>query len=419
MEKRIERINKIKNRFLQGASVISKNEVCKELGISIVTLARYINHLKKSGANIISKGDIYELVGGSFETQEGIFSKSGFVSLKVLMYIFNNNPCNRKKIQNFFCRKSDDGLRNEKMTVRNLDIHLNKLLNQKLIEKFRDNGTLYYRTSGRTTPLNDLTIDQYVSIINYLKLSKPFLPFSEAVDSIISKLMSSITSYIGKVAELCNDIGLSDMVVPVGPDRYGADIEEDVIYKLGRYCRRNVLIKIRMDNDNEIDVFPLCVIYNWKNGNWYLAFRKTRARKGFELVRVEKIKDILYIGKNNSFTEEETAKEKEKIEEKLNKGLGMAFGKKFKVEAVFLNHFNVIDKAKKDLAGVAGSGKALPDGSYYFSGEMEGAMDFLAWLRRFGSSVVIISPEWLRYKHIESAQKVLKNYGVDYETAMS
>ena len=81
------------------------------------------------------------------------------------------------------------------------------------------------------------------------------------------------------------------------------------------------------------------------------------------------------------------------------------------VEVVFTNQFNIISKVHNRLSHRIVYEK--DSGDYvYMKLKITGIMDFMNWIRTFGSSVVIISPEYLVKKHKQTANKVLKRYEI-------
>ena len=120
--------------------------------------------------------------------------------------------------------------------------------------------------------------------------------------------------------------------------------------------------------------------------------------------RLDKIKGI-----NNDINKNFNNDFKIDIDKFLSNIWGMDFGKSDEVEVIFFNHGNVINKAKKRLIGKGTINYDL-NNNLIFKGKINGIFSFFSWIRGFGSSVKIVSPEWLRQKHIDSEKKILKNY---------
>lgn len=408
-----ERINKLIYLLKQNKS-IQKDKLCEELSISKVTLMRYVSHLNNQGYKIKSSKNMYNLIKDSSVTEEPIFSKGTYVSLKVLMYIYNNSPCSRQKIVNFFCNK---GYYNDvhKMSVRNLDIHLHKLMDLNYIEKQSNNNSVKYKISQKMLIIKELSFEECVTILEYLKLSRSLLPFKDIIDTIYLKLNAALTNYIDNFLKRVDDINIVNNFISINFQKDFRINEEQMIYNLISYCRVGVQLEVKLTNNVKMKINPINIVYNWENNTWYLTYRKRRAKKGFELLKVKKIKEVCILSTQQETNSEEFISIKQNAERQVARSFGMSLDKATRVEIMFLNHFNVVEKVENILHDTNGIIKKLNDGSLYFSGEIEGIVDFLAWLRRFGSSAIILSPAWMRKQHIQTAYKVLENYEVQYE----
>jgi predicted DNA-binding transcriptional regulator YafY len=77
----------------------------------------------------------------------------------------------------------------------------------------------------------------------------------------------------------------------------------------------------------------------------------------------------------------------------------------------FENDFNVPSKVMKvarhrEHARV----ERLGDGSILYFDVVSGVDEFRAWIRGFGSSAQILAPAWLRAKHREAVERLMRLY---------
>ena len=101
---------------------------------------------------------------------------------------------------------------------------------------------------------------------------------------------------------------------------------------------------------------------------------------------------------------------KRKEIEEIDQFFGAIQGRREWVEVYFENSFSVIEHVKARLEG-QGSLEKVNERWYKFEGEILGCMNFLAWIRRFGSSAIIAKPNWLKDKQIQYMQNLKKLYG--------
>lgn len=408
MKNRVNRLNALLKILNISNDWISKDLICDKLNISDITLSRYIKTLRSEGINIEVKNRQCRLVKAAKNIEKKVaFSKGDYVSLKILMYIYNNGKCSRKQLRNYFCHTENNITR---MTERNLDIHLQKLTNAGLIEKQIVKPYVYYFISGKILPIQGLDIQKCIELLNYLIINRPFFPSNNFIDDFINKLRHSVTcSLFRDFSGMCN-IRLADYIVSVSTNENTDELPKGKVELLSKYCNSSGLLRVTLKCGEKMNIIPLQIIYNWENEKWYLIFCRQKIHKGFQLLRLDNIKEIECLKENCQQDTAELEKLRSKACDELDKSFGMAIDKGVKIQVVFLNHFNVVEKAKMRLERQKGTIKYLDDGSLYFSGTIKGIMDFFAWGRRFGSSFIILSPQWLREKHIQSAQKGLENY---------
>jgi hypothetical protein len=177
---------------------------------------------------------------------------------------------------------------------------------------------------------------------------------------------------------------------------------------LMEYIENHPKIKIVLNNKFTIYGFGLNIVYNWRVDKWYFSYRDEN--KKISVIKVDKILKIDFIRLAYDFEIKESMKLKNILQMNIEKDFGISLEKSIDVKVLFFNHFNVVEKVINKFRKLDKDSYYLDDGSLYLEFKTSNVMDFFAWVRQFGSSVVILSPDWLIKKHINSANKVIKNY---------
>lgn len=152
--------------------------------------------------------------------------------------------------------------------------------------------------------------------------------------------------------------------------------------------------------DEEVDwlLWPLGLVFHTGNGTWYLVAKKDDSEEIVvcHLGRVLGVKVL---------TEEFVYPEDFRLRQYLRLRWGMDMSNAEKVKVRFYNEANVLEKVKREFKtrGLAELVQ-LEDGSLEYSGEIHGINNFAKWVLSFGSSAVVLEPQWLRDKMIEIAR---------------
>lgn len=412
MENKAKRIEELKNYLKENDSQISSSFLCEKLRISETTLARYTKELCQAGYIITRRKGAYTFSGSVSDMPYSVFSKADYVSIIILIYIFNNSPCPRSKLTKRFC--SDSAYNKPPYrSVRNLDKHLKTLMKEKYITATQKGREVIYNVNNVLT--DGMPIKDAVSVLKSLKTLSPIYPSRASIRSLESKLNILITNRVKRVIDIYDDFELKGDFVTVGEFEDKVERPDDLEHELCTFCYKDCILEMNTQKGGAILAIPLNMIYSWKNNGWYMVFRNKSNKKNYHLIRTDNIKSFSFKSYCNYKEIEINNSLRQQSIEKIDKSFGISFDEGTQVEVIFLNELNVAEKAMCILSHKEGSIKHLDDGSLVFSGEVTGIMDFLLWVRTFGSSAVILSPEWLRQKHIESAKKTLEMYGVDYE----
>jgi predicted DNA-binding transcriptional regulator YafY len=191
------------------------------------------------------------------------------------------------------------------------------------------------------------------------------------------------------------------------------DVETEAKVSLLEECAQDSrLVSFMYDRDGRRRVVaPLALVYFRERGEWYLAARdwlqggKLSPRNN--TYRVDTMRNVEAIaGSKFAYPEDfRTA-------DLFRDAWGMATGRPAENVIVhFENDFNVPDKVLKvakhrEHARV----DRLSDGSILYSDLVSGVDEFRAWIRGFGSSAQILAPAWLRAKHKEAVDRLMRLY---------
>ena len=89
---------------------------------------------------------------------------------------------------------------------------------------------------------------------------------------------------------------------------------------------------------------------------------------------------------------------------------GMEDGEEFHVKLRVYDEANVVAKVRYDLGERAAKLVKAEDGCYYYEDDLIGENRFRSWLRGYGSSVIVLEPESIREKMIETYRNVRAKY---------
>ncbi len=411
MKNRLDRIKLMLDTLEKNDNCIVKQELCASLDISSVTLKRYLDFLEGCGYRFdCSRETVSVLEKGEFKTGT-VYSKGSYISFKVLMYIYNNNPCSRGSVKRHFCQASRlDGELRGKMTLRNLDIHINRLMALGYMEKYWKGKELYYRTTESVITADLIPFKKLLELFSYLNIYGGAMPFQARVAEILEKLESALINYIRRSSEAFEDVKLAYEIFPecIKPR---ADAETDQFAKeLEEYCSRDITLKLITDKGIILRVYPLCVVYNSYSGYWYLVCRHKISDERYQLIRLDNISKVKPDGENRSMDKKELEAERRKARQEVEESFAICIEEPLHVKLFFKDNTDIIEEVKICMEKFKGTIRKLDDFSYCYEGEIRGAMDFLAWFRRLGSNGIILEPEELGELHMASATRALDAY---------
>jgi hypothetical protein len=396
------------NSFLQHIKdnpTVDKDILLKALNISDITLRRYINILKNQGYEIASKKGKVDLVSIGNEIENYVLTKRTYTSMRIIAFIVDSSPCKRKNLLQHF---TVDGEKDKHiMSVRNLDIHINELVEKKFIKKTTEKNKIIYECGRGIFDITNYQSNEYAYLIHYIRMKKNYSPLKDTIDKILYKFenLLSISSKISRSIE--EDIVFFEKYLVLMDLNYFCECSKSTLQSFINQCRRNETVLITLKNGDSFCVVPLTLVFYWRNSTWYLAALKDTK---VSLYRLDKIKDCQTVGVVSEGECGKLIEEREVFKKRVQMAFGISFDMEIYVEVLFIDHFNVVEKAKEALSFSGGQFETYKDIGVIFKGNISGAMDFLTWIRQFGSSAVILSPVWFSKKHEDSAIRTIRKY---------
>ena len=182
---------------------------------------------------------------------------------------------------------------------------------------------------------------------------------------------------------------------------YGKSNGEKYIEIIGAAIMQKKIIKATY---NKISMYiqPLKLVYYEFENIFYLMGQYEKKLMVYNLEKIENVKIT-----KESFKDDLNID----LEEYLSTIWGMEQNAKATlVKVKFKKEVNVEDKVKRDLE--FRKHKRITDYKDYFIYEDEiiGINSFKSWLRSFGSSAILLSPEYIKNEMISSAEAALKQY---------
>ena len=89
---------------------------------------------------------------------------------------------------------------------------------------------------------------------------------------------------------------------------------------------------------------------------------------------------------------------------------GMEEGEEFHTKLRIYDEANVLSKVRHDLGERVAKLTKGEDGCYYYEDDLIGENRFRSWLRGYGSSIIVLEPEGIRAKMIETYQGIREKY---------
>jgi biotin operon repressor len=410
MKNRLERMKLMVDKIQENGSFMSQSELCAKLDISRITLRRYIDSLKAWGFEVESKKGHVRILKAGTLSDHTIFSKSSYISFKILMYIYNNAPCSRARLKDFFCGPWKEPI-DSKMTVRNLDIYIKNLVELGYIEKYFVNNGLFYRTAQGVIQTDLLSFESLINLYIYLNINKNVLPFKDEVDDIREKIGSVLINHIRRSRDAFEDLKLAYEVFPNCVGTSSSTRVEAMAEKLEKYCHNADILEIIMESGSRLRVYPFFVVFNSNADCWYLACKLSPRDENNELIKLDNIKLVKPTGEKHNIAIEQIDREKNEAYRQLQESFSINIEEPTLVEVVFKGGEEAVNAARQRLLNEEGTIVTLEDGELYFNGRIHGRSDFFAWLRRFGSNAVILGPEELIKSHMHSVKRALEAYG--------
>jgi len=414
MQPKRNRIAQLSEIF-QSRSCAKVNELCSELSISLPTLKRYLDELSASGWEFnIRNGIVTVIVQGREYNHKILWKPSYYTSWKILYSISVSKELSRTRLIEKFSKDNDITGKNEKafnaLTERALDMHLKKLVDEGYITCLKNGKNICYsvnRKKSFTIDNNDM-IDLSIA----LEQSRPFFGNS-VVDRLKNSLRVSVAQSVNqerknkKMLKLADSICLYDFSANMGADK-------EFILKMEELCHKEAMIEVVTLKEITIrGIAFLCALSCFSPAIWLYLYTG-KGKRGFTVIRADKTTSMEIIEENPLIDERKTKRLneiKKEESEKLEKSFGLGLDKAEKVELIFSPDPHVLEKAYNQLGPLADEIEMRQDNSCYYKCNIIGTANFLHWIRKFGSSVVILSPKWLREKHRQSAQRVLERYG--------
>lgn len=151
-------------------------------------------------------------------------------------------------------------------------------------------------------------------------------------------------------------------------------------------------------------IYPLKLVYNNSMDLYYVLTERKGKIVSYRLDRIS------HIEKTNEVLEKPDASVLDGIEKNWNMdSKESAVHVKIKIQ----DFGNVIEKVKLDL-GVKAEGHLYKEGDdYIYEDDIIGINSFRSWLFSYGASMVVLEPEDLRKRVIDSTKRRLKKYGID------
>lgn len=384
------------------------SNICKELSISVPTLKRYIKELSFCGwETSIKKNTLTVKKTGQEYSREVLWKPSDFTSWKILSFIYISGETPRSIIQKRFCCNQDAN----HLSIRALDIHLNKLVKEKRLTRIKKGRVvLYYSKPKRQVIINNVHDIQNISVA----LENTRHMFGDAQTDRLKYWLQLTAAEYQQREKIRNTTYDQTEIISFHGYYPEMEIDNKSFSRMKELCENRAKIKIITYNNSSIQGNALKCAYHHEQAGTWLFLYTGKGRRKYQVVRVDKAKSYHVLEETPYFSEpvkKEIHRLQTEISEKLKNSFGLGLDEEQQVELIFFSQRHVLEKAMNRLKPAILQSKVLDDGSYYFKCQIVGTGSFLQWIRKFGRSVIILSPEWMRNQHRKSAYKVLKQYG--------
>ena len=201
-------------------------------------------------------------------------------------------------------------------------------------------------------------------------------------------------------------------------NRYSHTIRENINYipnekenirLINEAMKKRTYITVEYGQEKKTLV-PLCYLVSSDGKRMYLYyFRKNNL--AVEPFRVEKIRHVTCGNQQEGLSEEAAEEYLKRIRKAWNISISDSDLVKLRMYKDSLD-LEVIEKKLKDYFGEP---LERTDDYDVYGGELVGTDDFMSWVRGYPSSCIIVEPERLRDKMIESLKMRKERYGMKYE----
>ncbi|WP_018084478.1 helix-turn-helix transcriptional regulator [Desulfurispora thermophila] len=191
----------------------------------------------------------------------------------------------------------------------------------------------------------------------------------------------------------------------------GVQLQGGQVWELARRAlleERKIVVKYFARNWQRVvqwQLWPLGLVFHSGNAGWYLI---ARLEESSEIVacHLGRVQELRITEQHFDYPEDFS------LARYLRLRWGMDMSRPETVRVHFYNEAGVWEKVRREFAwrGIEGL-KELPDGLLEYHGPIYGVNNFARWVLSFGSSAVVLEPDWLREKMLQTARYWLKIYG--------
>lgn len=169
--------------------------------------------------------------------------------------------------------------------------------------------------------------------------------------------------------------------------------------------------------NGERTVDPYGLVYFWVQGAWYLVAFCHQARE-MRTFRVDRIRRLTGLEERFTYPVDFS------LAEHFRYAWGVELGPLYRVSIRFQDHFNVLDRVRKEVAhrrdgrlveepgernGAGGTDGA--NGAFLYTDVVAGLHEIRVWIRSFGESAEVFEPPELRESVAWTARLILERYG--------
>lgn len=155
----------------------------------------------------------------------------------------------------------------------------------------------------------------------------------------------------------------------------------------------------------ERKVDPYGLLYYWVQAAWYLVGYCHKAGE-VRTFRVDRLRRLQELDERFAYPQDFS------LEEYFRQAWGVDRGEPHRVVIRFWDHFNVLQRVRKETAHRRDAALTPePGGTVLYTDTVAGLNEIRVWLRSFGESAEVLEPAELRASMLESALRILERYG--------